>query len=209
MSNDKFSNWFGYDHDCVSASAPTVNAPVITNIAWNDFDMSSSCSNGGASITAHGFLISPTNSTPTIGGTATNQYQDTSIGQTSFSYNAALSSINATTTYYVRAYATNSVGTTYSQVVTVQTYRRGHVLRKNTTKFGIDTVCTELSSQTYYFDSGAASGVELQQGNTPYLNANPGNNAKPTDSTLWLSDTNWKRRWGGGTASWTSSATQC
>jgi len=63
-------------------------------------------SNGGAAITASGICWS-TNQNPTI---ANNKTTD---GTTSSTFVSSITGLTANTTYYVRAYATNSVGTAY------------------------------------------------------------------------------------------------
>lgn len=70
---------------------------------------------GGYNITARGVCYSTTNSVPTIA----DQYTTSGIGTGAFS--TIITSVNVSTTYYVRAYATNSIGTGYGDVVTVTT----------------------------------------------------------------------------------------
>ena len=72
-------------------------------------------SDGGATITMKGVCWSSTTSTPTISNTNTNN----GTGSTSFS--SSLSSLTANTTYYIRAYALNSVGIGYGNTVTFTT----------------------------------------------------------------------------------------
>ncbi len=72
-------------------------------------------SDGGATITMKGVCWSSTTSTPTISNTNTNN----GTGSTSFS--SSLSSLTANTTYYIRAYALNSIGIGYGNTVTFTT----------------------------------------------------------------------------------------
>lgn len=72
-------------------------------------------SDGGATITMKGVCWSSTTSTPTISNNNTNN----GTGSTSFS--SSLSSLTANTTYYIRAYALNSVGIGYGNTVTFTT----------------------------------------------------------------------------------------
>ena len=60
-----------------------------------------------ATITARGVCWSSTNSTPTISNSISNN--GTGIG----SFSSSMTGLLPNTTYYVRAYATNSVGTAY------------------------------------------------------------------------------------------------
>jgi hypothetical protein len=72
-------------------------------------------SDGGATITMKGVCWSSTTSTPTISNNNTNN----GTGSTSFS--SSLSSLTANTTYYIRAYALNSIGIGYGNTVTFTT----------------------------------------------------------------------------------------
>lgn len=68
-------------------------------------------SDGGATVTARGLCWS-TSSSPTTANS------HTSDGTGTGSFTSSITGINANTTYYVRAYATNSVGTSYSSETT-------------------------------------------------------------------------------------------
>ena len=72
-------------------------------------------SDGGYNITARGFCYSTTTSNPTL----SDEFTTAGIGMGSFS--SVISGVPASTTYYVCAYATNSIGTGYSDVVAVTT----------------------------------------------------------------------------------------
>ncbi|EHQ27931.1 NHL repeat-containing protein [Mucilaginibacter paludis] len=70
---------------------------------------------GGATLTANGLCWSSTNQTPTISDTKSSSSVDTIF------FSANLTSLTPNTTYYVRAYATNSAGTGYGNVVKFKT----------------------------------------------------------------------------------------
>ncbi len=72
-------------------------------------------SDGGYAITARGICWSTTNSTPDINDKVTNN------GKGTGSYSSSISELTANTTYYVRAYATNQIGTAYGNVITIKT----------------------------------------------------------------------------------------
>lgn len=72
-------------------------------------------SNGGESIAASGICWSKTNTTPTISDDTTKSI--TSSG----SFTAMLKNLSSSSTYYVRAYATNRLGTGYGNVITFST----------------------------------------------------------------------------------------
>ena len=86
---------------------PTVNTSTVSGITYT----SATCggyvsSNGGTNVTARGVCWS-TSQNPTISNSHTND--GTGIG----SFNSDVTGLIGGTTYYVRAYATNSVGTAY------------------------------------------------------------------------------------------------
>ena len=72
-------------------------------------------SDGGYNITARGVCYSSNNSNPTI----EDSYTTSGIGTGSFT--TAITNVDVSTTYYVRAYATNSIGTGYGKVITITT----------------------------------------------------------------------------------------
>ena len=72
-------------------------------------------SDGGYNITARGVCYSSTTSTPTIA----DQYTTAGIGIGSFS--SVITNVSVSTTFYVRAYATNCNGTAYGDVKMVTT----------------------------------------------------------------------------------------
>ncbi len=99
---------------------PTVQIPVITTTAVSNITLTSAnsggniTSDGGSTITARGVCWS-TNQTPTI---ADNK---TSDGTGAGSFTSNITGIYANTTYYVRAYATNSAGTGYGSAMSFST----------------------------------------------------------------------------------------
>ncbi len=72
-------------------------------------------SDGGYSITARGVCYSTTNSTPTIADGHTTAGNGTGV------FSTTITNVSVSTTYYVRAYATNSIGTGYGEVVSIET----------------------------------------------------------------------------------------
>lgn len=95
---------------------PTLQGINISNITLSSADAQSTIiSDGGTTLTGLGFCYSTTNPNPTT--------SDTTIGGTSFGGNltASLTGLSSPTTYYIRAYATNSVGTGYSSVTSFTT----------------------------------------------------------------------------------------
>jgi len=114
----KMSEWRSYDHDYSATTAPSVSTGIC---GWNSTNnlidaFGSVSSDGGATITQRGFVYSTSNTSPTTGNSAMRSVSGTTgimsatiyVIQTSSSYNM-----------YVRAFATNSVGTSYGVTRTV------------------------------------------------------------------------------------------
>lgn len=92
---------------------PTIITPSVSEITQNSITCTSSVTNdGGQTITGCGFCYS-TSHNPTI--------NDDKIICTFSNFSGIISNLSAATKYYVRAYATNSVGTAYSSEVVVTT----------------------------------------------------------------------------------------
>ena len=101
-------------------SSPAVQIPILTSSAITDItEASAICggnisSDGGATIIVRGVCWS-TGPTPSISDSKT------SDGMNSGSFLSNLTGLTANTTYYVRAYATNSAGTGYGNIVSFKT----------------------------------------------------------------------------------------
>ena len=98
-----------------SVQLPTVATDTASNIT----STSATCggnvtSNGGAAVTARGVCWSLSQN-PTVSGNHTND--GTGIG----GFTSSLTGLTSGTTYYVRAFATNSVGTAYGNQVVFTT----------------------------------------------------------------------------------------
>ncbi len=102
----------------ISGGQTTISVPIVTtssatNITVTGATLSGSItSNGGATITACGFMYGTSASYLTQTATAT-------ANGSSFSY--SLTGLNASTTYYYKAYATNSAGTAYGELMSFTT----------------------------------------------------------------------------------------
>lgn len=108
----------------VATFPPTVSAVTLdyNSLTQSVLDVSSEVtSDGGAALTARGFVYSPTasNSNPEIGGTSVTQVTDPAL--TVAPLNATISGLSAATNYSIRSFATNAQGTTYSSVATFTT----------------------------------------------------------------------------------------
>lgn len=99
----------------------TKTLPEVTTAAVSDVTSTSAIgggeivSDGNAEITASGLVYSSTNTTPTLADSKTEETT------TDGSFTSTLEGLASNTTYHVRAYATNNVGTGYGEVVEFMT----------------------------------------------------------------------------------------
>ena len=104
--------------------ATPVAAPTVTTTAISNIDRTTATgggnvtADGGATVTARGICWSTTQN-PTIAGSHTTD------GTGTGSFTSAMTDLTANTTYYVRAYATNSAGTAYGEQVSFTTLAAG------------------------------------------------------------------------------------
>ena len=105
-------------------TVPVAGMPTVTTTAVSDIDKTTATGggnitdDGGASVTARGICWS-TSQNPTISGSHTTD------GTGTGSFTSAMTGLTANTTYYVRAYATNSAGTAYGEEVSFTTLSDG------------------------------------------------------------------------------------
>ena len=94
---------------------PAVSTGVPTATATSMVAKGEVTDNGGYNVTERGFCYSATNAEPSL--------TDTKItsGSGNGSFSASIKTLKASTKYYVRAYATNSIGTSYGNIVSVTT----------------------------------------------------------------------------------------
>jgi hypothetical protein len=125
VSSDNINNFSnklsGASDRCLKDTFSIVSIPSLTTNAITAIATTSATSggiitsDGGATITARGVVWS-TSTNPTIALTT-----KTSDGTGTGSFSSTLSNLTPKTTYYVRAYATNSTGTGYGNEVTFTT----------------------------------------------------------------------------------------
>jgi len=98
-----------------AAVLPALTTATVTNIGTASATSGGNItSDGGASVTARGVCWN-------TGGSPTTAESKTTDGAGTGSFTSSLTGLTATTTYYVRAYATNSVGTAYGDQVSFTT----------------------------------------------------------------------------------------
>jgi uncharacterized protein (TIGR02145 family) len=97
-------------------NAPTVVTNSATNITTNSAQLNGNVtSDGNTTITQRGFYWSKTDNTPDVGD------NKEIISGTTGTYNKTISSLHENTTYYYRAFATNSKGTSTGWVKSFKT----------------------------------------------------------------------------------------
>jgi uncharacterized protein (TIGR02145 family) len=104
------------DNQTPPPTVPVVTTTAVTNITTSGATGGGSIvSDGGAPITASGIVWSKTNATPTL--------DDSLIAGTTATgtFTSELTGLEDNASYYVRAFATNSIGTGYGAVVTLNT----------------------------------------------------------------------------------------
>jgi len=104
------------DKQAPPATIPVVATAALTNITSSGATAGGSIvSDGGAAVTASGVVWSKSNATPTLA--------DSVIAGTTSSgtFTTDVTGLDFNTSYYIRAFATNSVGTGYGEVVTLNT----------------------------------------------------------------------------------------
>ncbi|GAB1373013.1 hypothetical protein MASR1M45_30770 [Candidatus Kapaibacterium sp.] len=100
---------------------PSVSTANISNITYNSAQSGGNVTNdGGANVTARGVCWS-TSQNPTIANSKTTD------GSGTGSFSSSITGLQSNTTYYVRAYATNSAGTGYGEQVSFKTLTNSDV----------------------------------------------------------------------------------
>ncbi len=151
------------------SSTPTLSPPVVQNITSSGASASSSVTDdGGSAITERGFVYG-TSPTPTT-SSGTKQ----SVAGTTGAFSANLTNLTPHTLYYLRAYATNSLGTAYSAetqfttalaLPTVTTQSATNISQTLATLRG--SVNPSGGSATVWFEWGATSSYGNTAAATP------------------------------------------
>lgn len=149
----------------INYTAPIVVTGIITNVTNNSAICNGNVtSNGGYTVTARGICWSKTNQNPTVSGSHTTE------GTGTGSFTSNLSGLTQNTTYYVRAYATNSIGTAYGETEQFTTSKPYYLISEGG---------TVLTSSGFFYDSGGANG--RYSNNEDYVmtfKSNEGTNSK-------------------------------
>jgi len=158
---------------CRPISAYTVGLPTVTTDSVSDVSHDSAtvsgsvASNGGSAVTERGICYG-TSANPTISGT------HVTSGSGTGTFNAILSSLNSSTTYYTRAYATNSAGTGYG--LDVQFNTRAPLPSNYPFKDGIQYVNSTYPNKlktlcyNYSVNEDGLAYIIVENGTTPTYN---------------------------------------
>jgi uncharacterized protein (TIGR02145 family) len=105
----------GFSVRCIRDVIPSVSTTTVSNVTATSATTGGNVTqDGGAPVTMRGVAYG-TSSSPTISGAITNDGTGTGV------FTSTLTGLSPSTTYYVRAYATNSVGTAYGNELTLTT----------------------------------------------------------------------------------------
>lgn len=151
-----------------------ISQPSVTTLSISGISSSAATgggnvtSDGGASVTSRGICWS-TSTNPTTAGSHTTE--GSGIGN----FSSSLTSLSASTTYYVRAYATNSVGTAYGQQETFTTQSSAGQPSVSTTTITGVTTNAATSGGNVTSDGGSsitARGVCWSTSPSPIISGN-------------------------------------
>lgn len=137
--------------------------PEVTTAAITEFTTTTATgggtivSNGNATITASGLVYSSTNTMPTTADLKT------TLATATGSFTSELTGLTSGTPYHVRAYATNSVGTAYGNVVTFTTGNSAPVATNVSISGDLEIGAVLTATYTYFDAEGdAESGTTFQ-----------------------------------------------
>ena len=115
-----YEDFLDFDNiQLVLSSVPSVTTTSVTNFDKNSAIMGGNVTaENGAPVTGRGVVYSTTDATPTIGEPGVTMDAN---GSGTSSFSESITGLSCNTVYYVRAYATNTVGTSYGNVVIFKT----------------------------------------------------------------------------------------
>ena len=164
-----------------SATAPSVTTNTISSVASTSMTLNGNLtSNGGATVTAKGFVYSALISNPFLGGMGV-QSVTVSNPNTTGTYNTSITSLQSSTTHYVKAYATNSQGTSYGSVTSAST----------TTSYNTRWIAGPYAKNV--FACGQEQNLEVK-----FTGAFSNGTTLYDDSLNLMNDTNGGSKWYGG-----------
>jgi uncharacterized protein (TIGR02145 family) len=173
-----------------TSATPTVTTAAISSIAANSANSGGEVtSTGGSALTAVGVCWS-TSQNPTIGNSNTNN-------GTSTSFTSNLTGLAFSTTYYVRAYATNAAGTSYGSQVSfvttapasnTPTFTSSITVSGSTVAYNIQVSDYGASPVTecgfYYSYNTKFTNIDSDPSEIKYIVSNNSNNGSPITGTV-------------------------
>ena len=131
-------------------SLPVITTSQIDSITIYSAISGGSVLNEGSSIVTQKGVVWSTDSNPTISDNLT--IDGSGLG----SFNSKLSGLLSSTTYYVRAYATNSTGTAYGDELSFTTSAKVDTLPNVQTDAAINIWCTKASLRGHVLQDGGS-----------------------------------------------------
>ena len=151
------------NYGCTATASITVTVnPILPTVATNNVSniqaTTASCggnvsSDGGASVTARGVCWS-TSHNPTVNGSHTTN------GSGTGTFTSSITGLNPNTTYYVRAYAINSVDTAYGEermFTTLCNVVNVSITGNTTINYGQSTTITASGANSYHWSTNATT----------------------------------------------------
>ncbi len=175
-----------YGEEVSFTTGQNITTPVVTTAAITNITQSSATSggnvieDGGANVTARGVCYG-TSQNPTISG------NHTTNGSGTGSFNSNITGLSSNTTYYVRAYATNSVGTSYGNELSFTTGQNITTPVVTTTNVTNITQNSAVSGGNVTSSGGAsvtARGVCWSTSQNPSISGNHTTNGSGTGSFI-------------------------
>jgi hypothetical protein len=137
-------------------TVPTVVTGSASSISSHQFTVGGNVtSDGGSVVLERGFVYSATQQLPVLANSSKKLASGTT-GQ----YVSTILNLSVNTTYYVRAYASNSIGTSYGLVITVKTSNTPTTsLPTVTTNQTVTNITANSASTGGYVTSAGSSGI--------------------------------------------------